>query len=96
MTRTMTGYKNIVGCCKCSKMTPYHIVKGLWVNIEKNKLFHLLGPNGAGQTTTINYMTGITPITIGDTLIYEHSIKRIHTFISSIGKTKTLEKPQPS
>jgi len=75
LLKTFPGIRNMVGCCKCRKTAPHHAVKGLWINIEKDKLFCLLGPNGAGKTTTINCLTGITPITAGDALIYGHSIK---------------------
>nr|XP_043636610.1 ABC transporter A family member 2-like [Erigeron canadensis] len=68
-----------VGCCTCKKSAPYHALKGLWVNFPKDQLFCLLGPNGAGKTTAINCLTGITPVTEGDALIYGHSIR------SSIG-----------
>ncbi|GAV76931.1 ABC_tran domain-containing protein/ABC2_membrane_3 domain-containing protein [Cephalotus follicularis] len=68
------------GCCfKCKRTPPYHALKGLWVNFAKNQLFCLLGPNGAGKTTAINCLTGITPVTSGDALIYGYSIQ------SSIG-----------
>ncbi|WVZ07774.1 hypothetical protein V8G54_021120 [Vigna mungo] len=39
----------------------------------------MLRPNGAGKTTAINCLTGITPVTSRDALIYGHSIR------SSIG-----------
>ncbi|KAG2583666.1 hypothetical protein PVAP13_6KG229500 [Panicum virgatum] len=64
-----------IGCCKCSTAKPFHSVKGLWVNLEKDQLFCLLGPNGAGKTTTISCLTGITPITGGDAFIYGHSVR---------------------
>eukprot|EP00253_Pinus_taeda_P023624 PITA_23624 len=75
LIKTFPGIRNMVGCCKCRKTAPHHAVKGLWINIEKDKLFCLLGPNGAGKTTTINCLTGITPVTAGDALIYGQSIK---------------------
>ncbi|KAF3590535.1 hypothetical protein DY000_02026382 [Brassica cretica] len=55
-----------LGCCKCTKTSPFHAVKGLWMNIAKDQLFCLLGPNGAGKTTTISCLTGINPVTGGD------------------------------
>ncbi|KAJ0615074.1 putative ABC-type sulfate transporter [Helianthus annuus] len=64
-----------VGCFNCKKTAPYHALKGLWVNFPKDQLFCLLGPNGAGKTTAINCLTGITPVTEGDALIYGHSIR---------------------
>uniref|UniRef100_A0A803M190 ABC transporter domain-containing protein n=1 Tax=Chenopodium quinoa TaxID=63459 RepID=A0A803M190_CHEQI len=54
---------------------PFHSVKGLWVNFPKDQLFCLLGHNGAGKTTTISCLTGITPVSGGDALIYDHSVR---------------------
>ncbi|KAK3035661.1 hypothetical protein RJ639_032533, partial [Escallonia herrerae] len=64
-----------IGCCSCKRTSPYHALKGLWVNFAKDQLFCLLGPNGAGKTTAINCLTGITPVTSGDALIYGNSIR---------------------
>uniref|UniRef100_J3MSS8 ABC transporter domain-containing protein n=1 Tax=Oryza brachyantha TaxID=4533 RepID=J3MSS8_ORYBR len=64
-----------MGCCRCRTTKPFHSVKDLWVNLEKDQLFCLLGPNGAGKTTTISCLTGITPITGGDAMIYGHSVR---------------------
>uniref|UniRef100_A0ACD5X2C7 Uncharacterized protein n=1 Tax=Avena sativa TaxID=4498 RepID=A0ACD5X2C7_AVESA len=74
LRKTYPGSFNM-GCCKCRTTKPFHSVKGLWVNLEKDQLFCLLGPNGAGKTTTISCLTGITPITGGDALIYGHSVR---------------------
>lgn len=79
IVKTYSGAFNIGCCCKCKRSTPYHAIKGLWVNFAKDQLFCLLGPNGAGKTTAINCLTGIIPVTDGDALIYGHSIR------SSIG-----------
>ncbi|KAJ8563227.1 hypothetical protein K7X08_031679 [Anisodus acutangulus] len=46
-----------------------------WLNLEKDQLFRLLGPNGAGKTTVISCLTGITPVTRGNALIYGNSIR---------------------
>ncbi|KAM5570462.1 ABC transporter A family member 2 [Rosa sericea] len=73
LVKTYPGKRH--GCC-CSKRTsPYHALKGLWVNFAKDQLFCLLGPNGAGKTTAINCLTGITPVTEGDALIYGNSAR---------------------
>ncbi|KAI4374544.1 hypothetical protein MLD38_012526 [Melastoma candidum] len=64
-----------IGCCECKRTPAYHALKGLWVNFAKDQLFCLLGPNGAGKTTAINCLTGITPVTGGDALIYGYSIR---------------------
>lgn len=63
------------GCCSCKRTSPYHALKGIWVNFAKDQLFCLLGPNGAGKTTVINCLTGIMPVTAGDALIYGDSIR---------------------
>ncbi|XP_074292563.1 ABC transporter A family member 2-like [Silene latifolia] len=70
-----------LGCCKCKTTPAYHALRGLWVNFAKDQLFCLLGPNGAGKTTAINCLTGISPATSGDALIYGNSI------LSSVGMT---------
>ncbi|KAL2340805.1 hypothetical protein Fmac_008745 [Flemingia macrophylla] len=79
LAKTYPGTLNIGCCCKCKRSSPYNAVKGLWVSFAKDQLFCLLGPNGAGKTTAINCLTGITPVTDGDALVYGHSIR------SSIG-----------
>ncbi|CAD5182702.1 unnamed protein product [Musa acuminata subsp. malaccensis] len=50
--------------------------------VHFDNLFCLLGPNGAGKTTVINCLTGITPVTGGDALIYGYSVR------SSVGMSK--------
>ncbi|XVF51954.1 hypothetical protein PTKIN_Ptkin04bG0225500 [Pterospermum kingtungense] len=75
LAKTYPGSMKIGCCCKCEKTSPYHAVKGLWVNLAKDQLFCLLGPNGAGKTTAINCLTGITPVTGGDALIYGYSVR---------------------
>ncbi|XP_028763396.1 ABC transporter A family member 2-like isoform X1 [Neltuma alba] len=84
LAKTYPGALNIGCCSKCQK-TAFKAVKGLWVNFAKDQLFCLLGPNGAGKTTVINCLTGITPVTDGDALIYGHSI-RSSTSMSNIQK----------
>ncbi|XP_059638775.1 ABC transporter A family member 2-like [Cornus florida] len=84
LVKTFPGTLKI-GCCKCNKTSPYQAIKGLWVNFAKDQLFCLLGSNGAGKTTSINCLTGITPVTGGDALIYGHSI-RSSVGVSSIRK----------
>ncbi|KAL1317961.1 hypothetical protein HN51_070199 [Arachis hypogaea] len=85
LAKTYPGACNIGCCCKCKRTKPYNAVKDLWVNFERDQLFCLLGPNGAGKTTVINCLTGITPATDGDALIYGHSI-RSSTGMSNIQK----------
>ncbi|KHN30817.1 ABC transporter A family member 2 [Glycine soja] len=85
LAKTYPGTRSIGCCFKCKRTSPYNAVKGLWVNFAKDQLFCLLGPNGAGKTTAINCLTGVTPVTDGDALIYGHSI-RSSTGMSNIRK----------
>ncbi|XP_009629715.1 ABC transporter A family member 11-like [Nicotiana tomentosiformis] len=71
--------------CRCKIKKPYKAVQGLWLNLEKDQLFCLLGPNGAGKTTVISCLTGITPVTHGNALIYGNSV-RSSNGISNIRK----------
>ncbi|KAL2613565.1 hypothetical protein R1flu_025257 [Riccia fluitans] len=75
LRKTFAGKTELKCCCRIKSTQPFHAVKNVWYNIEKDKLFCLLGPNGAGKTTTINCLTGIIPTTDGDALIYGDSIR---------------------
>ncbi|BBN17980.1 ABC-2 type transport system permease protein [Marchantia polymorpha subsp. ruderalis] len=75
LRKTFAGKTELKCCCRIKSTKPYHAVKDVWYNIEKDKLFCLLGPNGAGKTTTINCLTGIIPTTNGDALIYGDSVR---------------------
>ncbi|XP_015077839.1 ABC transporter A family member 2-like [Solanum pennellii] len=83
LIKTYPGKKTGGCCCCCCRKTspPFHSVKGLWLNVEKDQLLCMLGPNGAGKTTTISCLTGINPVTAGDALVYDQSIR------SSMGMT---------
>ncbi|KAL8139109.1 hypothetical protein V2J09_005110 [Rumex salicifolius] len=74
LAKIYPGTTTLAGCCKCKRTSPYHALKGIWVNFPKDQLFCLLGPNGAGKTTIINCLTGIMPVTAGDALVYGYSI----------------------
>ena len=50
-------------------------VKQLCLSFKEGKLLALLGQNGAGKSTTMNILSGMTPATDGDALIYGFSIK---------------------
>ncbi len=51
--------------------------------VEEGKLLALLGQNGAGKSTTISMLSGLTPSSAGDALIYNLSVK---TGMSNIRK----------
>ncbi|KAJ3299116.1 ATP-binding cassette sub- A member 1 [Borealophlyctis nickersoniae] len=50
-------------------------VKNLCLSFEEGKLLALLGQNGAGKSTTMNILSGLTPSTSGDALMYGFSVR---------------------
>eukprot|EP00842_Homolaphlyctis_polyrhiza_P000564 jgi/Hompol1/1508/HPOL_000597-RA len=50
-------------------------VRNSCFTVEEGKLLALLGQNGAGKSTTISMLSGLTPPTSGDALIYNLSAK---------------------
>lgn len=49
-------------------------VRNSCFSVEEGKLLALLGQNGAGKSTTIGMLSGLTPTTSGDALIYNLSV----------------------
>ncbi|KAJ3034928.1 ATP-binding cassette sub- A member 1 [Rhizophlyctis rosea] len=61
-------------------------VKNLAVSFQEGKLLALLGQNGAGKSTTMNILSGLTPATSGDALIYGLSVRnQMHRIRSIMG-----------
>ncbi|KAI8820139.1 uncharacterized protein EV422DRAFT_531784 [Fimicolochytrium jonesii] len=50
-------------------------VRNLCLTFEEGKLLALLGQNGAGKSTSMNILTGLTPPTSGDALMYGFSVR---------------------
>nr|KAJ3419409.1 ATP-binding cassette sub- A member 1 [Polyrhizophydium stewartii] len=50
-------------------------VRNSCFTVEEGKLLALLGQNGAGKSTTISMLSGLTPATSGDALIYDLSVR---------------------
>ena len=50
-------------------------VRNSCFTVEEGKLLALLGQNGAGKSTTISMLSGLTPSSSGDALIYNLSVK---------------------
>ncbi|KAJ3123094.1 ATP-binding cassette sub- A member 1 [Nowakowskiella sp. JEL0407] len=50
-------------------------VKDSCFTLEEGKLLGLLGQNGAGKSTTINILSGLSPTTHGDAMMYGCSVK---------------------
>ncbi|KXS17476.1 hypothetical protein M427DRAFT_54424 [Gonapodya prolifera JEL478] len=59
-------------------------VNNLNMTFEEGTLLALLGQNGAGKSTTINILSGMTPSTAGDALIYGFSVREDQDAIRSI------------
>ncbi|ORX80160.1 hypothetical protein BCR32DRAFT_261302 [Anaeromyces robustus] len=51
-------------------------VKSLCLSVKKNIVLALLGQNGAGKSTTMNIMSGLSPPSSGDILIYNKSVRK--------------------
>ncbi|KAL0440635.1 UNVERIFIED_CONTAM: ABC transporter A family member 2 [Sesamum radiatum] len=72
-----------IGCCRCKRTSPYHALKhikdivpaGNMAELSQGSAVLPSWTNGAGKTTAINCLTGITPVTGGDALIYGYSIR---------------------
>lgn len=50
-------------------------VRNSCITFEQGQLFALLGQNGAGKSTTISMLSGLTPATGGDALIFGLSVQ---------------------
>ena len=50
-------------------------VDNLCLTLEQGKLLALLGQNGAGKTTTMSMLSGLTPSTTGDALMFNLSMR---------------------
>ncbi|KAJ3173237.1 ATP-binding cassette sub- A member 1 [Geranomyces variabilis] len=57
------------------KKTDKVAVNDLCISFEEGKLLALLGQNGAGKSTSMNILSGLTPATSGDALMYNHSVR---------------------
>ncbi|KAI9223359.1 hypothetical protein BC828DRAFT_345046 [Blastocladiella britannica] len=66
-------YRNsMFGASKLDKVA----VRSLCLNIEEGQLLALLGQNGAGKSTTMSMLSGLTPPTAGNALIFGKSVKQ--------------------
>ena len=50
------------------------VVDGLNFSIAPGEIFGLLGPNGAGKSTTINMISGVARIDVGEINIFGHKV----------------------
>ncbi|KAJ3381664.1 ATP-binding cassette sub- A member 1 [Lobulomyces angularis] len=59
-------------------------VKDTCITFQEGKLLALLGQNGAGKSTSMNILSGLTPATKGDAIIYGFSVAHQMSEISKI------------
>lgn len=50
-------------------------LRGISLQVERERIVTLLGANGAGKSTTVRAVSGIVPIRSGDVLFSSHSIR---------------------
>ncbi|KAL2914225.1 hypothetical protein HK105_206322 [Polyrhizophydium stewartii] len=72
----------IVNLRKVYRKSPLYVskhdkvaVRNSCFTVEEGTLLALLGQNGAGKSTTISVLSGLTPATSGDALIYDLSVR---------------------
>lgn len=53
-------------------MRKVEVLRGVSLEVEKNRVFGFLGPNGAGKTTLIQLLVGIRRPTSGEVMIQGH------------------------
>jgi branched-chain amino acid transport system ATP-binding protein len=64
--------------------------------VEKGEIFGLIGPNGSGKTTIFNLINNYFPLTAGDILFKERSIKGMKTYqICHLGIGRTFQVVKP-
>jgi len=51
-------------------------VKNSCLSLGKDKVVALLGQNGAGKSTTMNIISGLSPPTAGDIIVYNKSVRK--------------------
>ena len=55
----------------------FHALNGISMEIGEGEIVALLGSNGVGKSTTINAISGLTPIVSGDVLFEGSSIRNV-------------------
>ena len=61
----------------------YGVINVLWdisLSIEEGKVTTIVGPNGAGKTTLLRAIMGLIPVSSGDILLNDQSIKGTSTW----------------
>jgi len=54
-----------------------HALKGISLTVAKGSICCLIGANGAGKSTTLMAISGVQPISSGDILFEERSIRKV-------------------
>ncbi|KAH6573196.1 hypothetical protein BASA60_006151 [Batrachochytrium salamandrivorans] len=72
----IVNLRKVYGTLSCNPFRPKKVaVRSSCFTVEEGKLLALLGENGAGKSTTISMLSGLTPASAGDALIYGLSVK---------------------
>jgi branched-chain amino acid transport system ATP-binding protein len=71
-------------------------VNGVSFQVEKGEIFGLIGPNGSGKTTIFNLINHYYPLTAGDILFKDRSIKGLKPHqICHLGVGRTFQVVKP-
>jgi branched-chain amino acid transport system ATP-binding protein len=71
-------------------------VNGVSFEVEQGEIFGLIGPNGSGKTTTFNLINNYFPLTSGELLLNNQSIKGMKTHkICQLGIARTFQVVKP-
>jgi branched-chain amino acid transport system ATP-binding protein len=71
-------------------------VNGVSFQVEKGEIFGLIGPNGSGKTTTFNLINNYFPLSSGELLLENQSIKGLKTYkICQLGIARTFQIVKP-
>ncbi len=71
-------------------------VNGVSFQVERGEIFGLIGPNGSGKTTIFNLINHYFPLTAGDILFKDKSIKGMKTHqICHLGIGRTFQVVKP-
>ncbi|ORX68901.1 P-loop containing nucleoside triphosphate hydrolase protein [Anaeromyces robustus] len=75
----IVNLRKIYGAGKSRKIA----VRNTCLSMGKGKVLALLGQNGAGKSTTMNIISGLSPPTGGDILVYNKSVRKYPEAVQS-------------
>lgn len=67
-------------------------VNSVSFTLQENEIFGLIGPNGAGKTTLFNLITGLIPVSSGQTIYQGSNITKLRPYqIAAKGIARTFQ-----